>query len=213
MTFAPESAIVLGDKNDLPMIYEDMKQQFPPSELYPYPRYLQLLNGDRYKILLFRRLSDNELIGYALVYAMEDSNILWLDYLAVLKKHHACGYGSALFRALWQKYCGPFDGILFSVEYVSETDPELAEQQKRRIRFYEKLGAHRLHAKFLQPCEDGGFPMYLYFKPRCGYITISRSVQMQAVSQMYEYCFFYLKHIRELLPKFRDTIVDEKFTD
>ncbi|MGX8701940.1 GNAT family N-acetyltransferase [Caproiciproducens sp.] len=213
MTFAPESAIVLGDKNDLPMIYEDMKQQFPPNELYPYPRLLQLLNGDRYKILLFRRLSDNELIGYALVYAMEDSNMLWLDYLAVLKKYHAHGYGSALFRALWQKYCGPFDGILFSVEYVSETDPELAERQKRRIRFYEKLGARRLHAKFLLPCDDGAFPMHLYCKPRRGYLTISRSVQMQAVSQMYEYCFFYLKHRRELLPKFKDTIADEKFTD
>lgn len=212
MTFAPDAAIVLGDNHDLPLIYKDMEQQFPPCELYTFQRLVQLVNNNQYKILLYRRLSDDELIGYALVYTMEDCNILWLDYIAVLKKHQSCGYGSALFRALWQKYCGPFDGILFSVEYVSQTDPALARQQTLRIRFYERLDAHRLHAKFLQPCDSGSFPMHLYFKPRCEYITISRPVQMQAISQMYDYCFFYLKHHRELLPQFRDSIVDEKFT-
>nr|WP_319489816.1 GNAT family N-acetyltransferase [uncultured Caproiciproducens sp.] len=213
MSLAPDTTIVLGGKENLALIYEDMEQQFPPCELYKFTKLVQLVNNGKYKILLYKRLSDNELIGYALVYTIENCNILWLDYLAVLKKYQSSGYGSTLFQLLWQKYCGPFDGILFSVEYVSQSDPVLAKQQKLRISFYERLSAHRLHTKYLQPCDDGSFPMHLYFKPRCGFITISRALQIQAISQMYDYCYFYLNHRRELLPQFRESIIDEKFND
>lgn len=214
MNLTPEAGIVLGGTKDLPQIYEDMEQQFPPCELYRFKTFLQLLNNNRYKILLYKRSTDGELLGYALVYTIENSNILWIDYLAVLKKYQSAGWGNALFRALWQKYCGPFDGMLFSVEYVSETDPVLAAGQRRRLAFYEHLGAHRLHAEFLQPCEDGtSFPMYLYFKPRRGFTTISRAVQIQAITQMYDYCFFGMKHCKELLPQYKNTIIDEQFND
>lgn len=213
MDLAPQATIVLGGAEDLPLIYEDMEQQFPPCELYRYKTFLQLLNNNKYKILLYKRTSDGELLGYALVYTIEDNNILWIDYLAVLKKYQSQGWGNALFRALWQKYCGPFDGMLFSVEYISETDPELAERQKRRLSFYEHLGAHRLHAEFLQPCDEGSFPMYLYFKPRRGFIALSRMAQIQAITQMYDYCFFYMKRRKELLPSYKSTIMDEQFND
>lgn len=213
MDLAPQASIVLGGTEDLPQIYEDMEQQFPSCELYRYKTFLQLLNNNKYKILLYKRSSDGELLGYALVYTIENNNILWVDYLAVLKKYHSQGLGKALFRALWQKYCGPFDGLLFSVEHISLTDPALAEQQKRRLAFYEHLGAHRLHAEFLQPSDEGCFPMYLYFKPRCGFITLSRMAQIQAITQMYDYCFFHLKHRKELLPSYKNTIVDEQFND
>lgn len=211
MRITPNASIVLGGAEDLPRIYEDMKQQFPPCELYQFKTIVQLFNNNKYKILLFKRDEDNALIGYALVYIIENSNVAWLDFLAVLKEHQSHGYGQALFTALWQKCCGPFDGILFSVEHVSQTDPALAEQQKRRISFYENLGSHRLHAEFLLPCDRDSLPMYLYFKPRCNSFVINRSVQIQAISQMYDYCFFYLTHRNTLLPLYKQTIVDEEF--
>ena len=213
MKIAPTASISLGGTKDLPRIYEDMQQQFPPSEMYKFKTLLQLLNNNKYKILLYNRDSDGELIGYALVYAIENSNILWIDYLAVRKEYQSFGYGNALFLALWKKYCGPFDGMLFSVEYISQTDPALAERQKRRLTFYERLGSYQLHAEFLQPYDGGSFPMYLYFKPRHGSAEISRDVQVQAISQMYDYCFFNLKCRKELLPLYKNTIVDEQFND
>jgi len=38
-------------------------------------------------------------------------------------------------------------------------------------------------------------------------------VQIQAISQMYDYCFFNLKCRKELLPLYKNTIVDEQFND
>lgn len=210
MNFAHDAAFVLGSVEDLPIIYKDMEQQFPPCEMYKYKSYVQLLHNGKYKILKYKRTEDDELIGYALVYMAENSTILWLDYLAILKKYQSQGYGSAMFKALWQKYCGPFDGILLSVEHISKTDSELAEKQKRRVRFYKRLGAKKLNANFLQPCENGGFPMYLFFKPRRGCNVISRETQVKTISQMYDYCFPDSKYCRELLPKFKDTIINEK---
>ena len=162
------ASIMLGTVEDLPQIYADMEQQFPPDEMYKYKNLLHLLHGDKYKILLYKRDSDGELLGYALVYTVENCNILWLDYIAILKQHQSHGYGNQLFNALWHKYCGPFDGILFSVEHVCKENPSLAKRQERRIQFYEHLGAYRLHADFQLPCENGALPMYLYFKPRRG---------------------------------------------
>lgn len=213
MEATPEFILASGGAEVFPQIYEDMKQQFPPCELYRYETFLHLLNDSKYRILLYRRASDRELLGYALVFTMEESNVLWIDYLAVLKKHQSQGLGKSLFRALWQKFCGPFNGLLFSVEFVSETDPVLAGQQRNRISFYEHLGAYRLSAGFLQPCDEGSFPMYLYFKPRSGVTTLSRTAQMQSITQMYDYCFFHLKHRGELLPGYESTIVDEQFND
>lgn len=212
MNQTAEAGIVLGSIENFPRIYEDLQKQFPPCEVYRYQTFLQLMNNGRYRIALYKRIADGELLGYALLYPMEQSNIIWVDYLAVLKEHQSHGMGKALFRALNQKYCGPFDGLMFSVEHVSAQNAELAESQKRRIAFYEHLGAHRLHADYLQPSLEGSFPMYLYFKPRRGFTFISRAVQVQAISDMYRCFFSQLKHCKELLPKFKNTIVDEQFT-
>lgn len=209
------ASIMLGSQEDLPRIYADMEQQFPPDEMYKYKNLLQLLNRDKYKILLYKRDSDGELLGYALVYTIEDSNILWLDYIAIIKEHQSHGYGNQLFMALWRKYCdcALFDGMMFSVEHICRNNSELARRQKRRIAFYEHLGAYRLRAEFLLPHDNGALPMYLYFKPRRGLCSLSRAIQMQAISQMYDYCFFYLKHRKELLARYKQTIRDEVFTE
>ncbi|NLJ30493.1 MAG: GNAT family N-acetyltransferase [Clostridiales bacterium] len=212
MEQAAEAGIVMGTAEDFPAIYQDLQKQFPSCEVYRYETFLRLLNNGKYRIALYRRNADGALLGYALLCSVEQSNIVWMDYLAVLKEYHARGLGQALFRALYRKYCGPFDGLMFSVEHVSAGNEALAKTQKRRIAFYEKLGARRLHAAYLQPTPEDSFPMYLYFKPRRGVNFISRETQALAISDMYQYCFSHLKHWRGLLPRFRSSIVDERFT-
>lgn len=213
MDIMPEAGIVLGSIDDFPQIYEDMKRQFPQDEMYEYRDFLRMFNQGRYKPLLYRRTADSELLGYALIYVPESGNVVWMDYLAVMQPYQSHGYGQKLFQAVWQKYCGPFDGVIFSVEHVAGDDPHLAQRQMRRIGFYEKLGAKRLRAAFLQPCDGGSFPMYLYFKPKNGHICFSRAAQIESITQMYSYCCSQFKSSRELLLRFKETIADERFTD
>lgn len=212
MNIAPETGITLGDVGDFPKIYEDVKRQFPPDELYDYPDFIRMLRQGRYKILLYRRVPDNELIGYALLYIPESGTVFWMDYLAVMKNFQSQGYGQKLFRAVQQRYCGPFDGMIFSVEKVGPGDTPLAQRQKRRIAFYEKLGAQKLHAEFLQPCENGSFPMHLYFKPKRGFTEFGRAEQMEAITQMYRYCYSQFQDSKGLLSRFKNSVIDEHFT-
>lgn len=211
MNFTSEASLILGSREDFPNIYEDMKKQFPTCEMYDFKIFMQLLSDSRYKLLLYKHNADQAIIGYALVYTVESSNILWLDYLAVVHGLGSHGYGSALFNELWKTYCGPYKGMMFSVEHVSKTDEALALRQKRRLNFYERLGAYRLKAEFLLPCDNGSVPMYLYYKPRDNVNSVSREEQLQSILDMYDTCFFYLKHRTELLPQFRHTIADEHF--
>lgn len=213
MNQTAEAGIVPGTPEDFPMIYADLQKQFAPDEVYRPETYRRLLNSGTYQIALYKRRSDGALLGYALVYPMARSNVVWGDYLAILEEFHGQGIGQALFRALMDEYCGPYGGLMFSVERVSKTDPVLAETQRRRLSFYHKLGAHCLHAGYLQPTPGGSFPMHLYFKPKAGVRGVSKALQADAVSDMYHRCFSDLKHIDTLLPAFADTIRDESFTD
>lgn len=210
---ALQAHLVLGGLQDFPMIYEDVIRQFPKTELYEYEDFVTMLDRGRYKILLYRRAQDEELIGYSLVYLPESGDVFWMDYLAIMAKFQSHGYGQKLFEAVRQKYCGPFDGMIFSVEHVDSDDPQQAQRQKRRIGFYEKLGAHRLQLEFLQPWESGSFPMYLYYKPKKTPSVLSCSAQEEAVAQMYEYCCTQFPASHGLISQFRDTIRDEYFTD
>lgn len=202
--------IAVGTIEDFPMIYENLIRQFPKTELYEYGDFLNLLHGGRYRILMYRN-ADGQLIGYALVFFPENSSVFWLDYLAITQPFQSHGYGQKLFQAVHQKYCGPYEGMILSVEQVDESDPAKAKRQKRRIEFYEKLGAYRLHANFLQPWEEGSFPMHLYYKPKTVPSNLGRTVQARAIAQMYAYCCASFPTSRNLLSKFQDTIVDEHF--
>ena len=53
------------------------------------------MHHNQYKILLYKRGDD--LIGYATVCSMVESQTLWLDLLAILPPYQNDGYGGKLF--------------------------------------------------------------------------------------------------------------------
>lgn len=203
--------LVLGGYDDLAVIYDLMRKQFPREEIYQIRDFIQMVNKDKYKMLLYWREADHKLVGYATTYSMPDCKTVWLDLFAVLPEFQSMGYGQKLFDAVYQKYCGMFDGLLLCAEKVDPSNPEQAEVQRRRLAFYEKVGAHVLQTDFLLPVEDGGFPMHLLFKPGRGVKTLSRENQMQIVQSMFAYCYGHIKHHQQLFQQFKDTIVDERF--
>ncbi len=201
----------LGSKEDLPEIFQYLEQQFPPDEFYHYERMEQMLYHNQYKILLYKQ--GNRLIGYATVCSMPECQTLWLDLFAILPSYQRTGYGGKLFKAIYQKYCGPFNGVLFCAERVDSENAEYALQQMRRLKFYESHNAYRLKTDFLLPTETGGLPMYLYYKPHKGIFSISRKEQMEMITHMYNYCYSHIKHAHRLLYEYSHTIVDQTFYD
>lgn len=201
----------LGSHEDLAMIHDLIRKQFPREEIYQIRDFIQMVNKDKYKILLYRRESDDALIGYATTYSMPTSQTVWLDLFAILPDYQGMGYGQRLFQAVYQKYCGMFDGLLLCAERVDPDDPEKAEVQRRRLAFYKKAGAHVLQTDFLLPTENGEFPMHLLFKPKRGMPELPRESQLQMVRDMFEYCYGHIKHRHELFQQMKDTITDENF--
>ena len=203
--------LTLGGYDDLAVVYDLMRKQFPRDEIYQLRDFIQMVNKDKYKILLYRREADNQLVGYATTYSMPDCKTVWLDLFAVLPDFQSHGYGQKLFDAVYQKYCGMFDGLLLCAEKVDENDPEKAAVQRRRLAFYDRVGAHILHTDFQLPVESGGFPMYLLFKPGRGVKSLSRENQIQIIQNMFEYCYGHIKHRQQLFQQCKDTMIDETF--
>lgn len=192
---------------EFPEIYKNMKQQFPPDELYSEEQFRSHIERGRYQIFLYKRATDNELIGYAVFFYPQDGITVWLDYIAIKEEYKGMGYGSSLFQALCRRFSDSCLGMLFSVEYVDENGNR-AEKQRRRLHFYQKMGAVPLHADFQLPTDYGTLPMYLYYKP-FKRNQISRDIQLRAVAEMYEYCFSHLPHRRKLLEDSESTYIDE----
>ena len=203
--------LTLGKNTDVETIYKLIQTQFPREEIYQIHNFMQMMNNDRYKILLFRRESDEKLIGYATTYCMPLCETVWLDLFAVLPEYQNKGYGQKLFDAVYHKYCASYNGLLLCAEKVDESDPAKAEIQRRRLAFYEKVGAFRLQTDFQIPQEDGGFPMYLLFKPKKNIHVLTRENQMMIVRDMFDYCYKHIKHRQHLFNQIRQTMVQETF--
>ena len=203
--------LILGGHEDLAEVYDLIRKQFPREETYGVRDFIQMVNKDRYKILLYRREEDNQLIGYATTYSMPDCETVWLDLFAVLPEFQHQGYEEKLFNAVYQKYCGMFDGLLLCAERIDESNPEKAAQQKQLLDFYKKAGAYVLHTSFLLPTESGGYPMCLLFKPNRGVQELPRETQIQIVQNMFNYCYGHIKDRQALLSQIKDSMVDEYF--
>ena len=106
----PSLRLELGSMEDLPTIFRCLQEQFPPDEFYNYERMEQMMHHNQYKILLYKRGDD--LIGYATVCSIAESQTLWLDLLAILPQYQNDGYGGKLFEAIYQKYFVPNVSIL-----------------------------------------------------------------------------------------------------
>ena len=81
---------------DFALLYEDMKGQFPISELKSYEHFLSYLKNPDYYILKW------EDFGYILILDVFD--YIWVDYLAIFKKYHSMGFGSKILDTLKENF-------------------------------------------------------------------------------------------------------------
>lgn len=196
-----------GTAGELRIVYELLRRDFTPEELKDYRQLESLISKGKYKMLLANHKESNALTGFACIYEIEETNALWLDYIAVDVQFRNSGYGSALFNSIagYKKDEGSL-AVFLEVEIPEEEDGPEQEIQKRRIRFYERNGAARLPVDYHLPTKEGSMPMYLFFKPAGNLSILPEAKINQAITSALGYIHTDIPHTSEIIRKATQSI-------
>jgi GNAT superfamily N-acetyltransferase len=200
--------IVDGGIHELKDVYQQYINDFAIDELKKYEQLEFLLSRKNYKLLLLKDRTINEIVGYTFIYELKQLNSIWLDYIAVMKKYRNQGYGTLLFNKILH-YNEDGLGVFIEVEIPEEGHNK--ENQLRRIKFYERLGVKKLHLSYLFPTYNGGFPMFLYFRPSSNIQKLPKKLIQEAITEVFENIHTDVKNREHILRKFFSTIEDEHF--
>ena len=85
------------------------------------------------------------------------------------------------------------------------------DQQIRRVNFYERLGARRLNIPYKLPTNDGGFPMYLYFRPSSNAHRLPKEQIQAAIEEVFQFIHSDVIDKDAILNEFSTFIGDEYF--
>jgi hypothetical protein len=132
-------------------------ESIPAAERQPLSTIKQRIQSGKEKLYIGEK--DGEISMMALLYPLEDTQFVLLDYIAVKEEHRKHGVGSEFLKNIY-KITG-FRDKLFLCEVEDPktgTDPEQETRQKR-VYFYRKNGAKILkHVRYLLPPLQGNTP-------------------------------------------------------
>lgn len=203
--------ILEGNVQDLKAVYAALEEEFAPEERKNFNHLAMLMNKGDYKLLLAKDKSLGTVIGYAFIYEIGSIKALWLDYMAIMNKFQNAGYGTSFFNKIaeWKK--GEVIGIFIEVEIPQAEGGRSREDQLRRIRFYERLGAKRLTLAYQLPTLRGGFPMHLYFRPASDTRVLYKKQIQHAIASAYSDIHSDIPQRESVLKSFYDKVQDEYF--
>ena len=102
--------------------------------------------------LLIGRLN-GEVVCMALVWPLQNSDFILLDYMAVKETYRNQGIGTSLLKSILSKYCTNNRNIILEVEDPKEADKE---NRSKRVAFYRTNGAKELeNVPYLLPPLQG----------------------------------------------------------
>ncbi len=146
---------------------------------------------------------NNQIIGFSLVYLLEDMHILWGDYLAILDGYKNKGYGSFVYNSLTSLFESDnykIRGMFFEVETPSG-DP----MQQRRINLYERLGAKRILDNYILPTPYDGLNMYFYYMPFYSHKLNADTIK-NSIRTVHNSIHFDIKHLDSLYNQYSESI-------
>lgn len=202
--------LIEGGITELKDVYQRFTDDFAIDERKEYKHLVGLLTEKKYKLLLAKDLIINEIVGYAFIYEFDHLQAIWLDYFAINKKYRNLGFGTDLFYKLIQ-YKQDGIGVFLEVEIPEECEGLTREGQIRRINFYERLGAKRLQISYELPTNNGGFPMYLYFKPSTNVQVLSKIQIQEAITGVFDTIHADVNNKHDILKGILATVNDEYF--
>ncbi|TCK98044.1 acetyltransferase (GNAT) family protein [Natranaerovirga hydrolytica] len=173
--------ITKGNVNDLEDVYLSFYNHFPENERKSLNHLRQLMVTGHYNLLLLNK-NDNKRIGYAFIYVSETQKTLWLDYIVIETPYQGKGLGSVFFNEIIRFLGKQYIAIFMEVEIPNGKDKE----QERRLKYYKRLETSFVDIEYKLPTLDGGFPMYLLYKP-IKLDKLTRNCIIQTIKEVYEF--------------------------
>jgi len=177
-----------GQEDDWKTLYES---SFPADERMAVEDIRQLLSKGQ--MMLHRSLNkQGELLCFSLTFPVTDFTLL--SYIATDSTKRSGGYGSKHLKRLVELFKTEHPkhiGLFLEIESTKEKglDPEVQKMRNRRLDFYQRLGAKRMHKDYFCPnlAQVGGTPrpgelLWVDF----GTTTIDDTVLARVVKEIYE---------------------------
>ena len=124
-------------------VFNKMTDAFPYEERRSPNAQKRCMGDNRFKFL--RILDGNEDVGFISLW--EFSDYVYIEHLAIDSDKRSGGYGSKTLEKVKE---------LFKKKIILEAEEPVTEQQKKRIRFYDKAGFKVNSYNYEQPSYHGG---------------------------------------------------------
>lgn len=182
-----------GSREEMESMYPLFCEEFPPEERKTLDHLRHLLDLGRYKFMM-AEVDGIGPIGFSFLYESKDKTFYWLDYIAIEKSFQSKGYGSQFYRALLE-HEPTIEQIFIEIEIPTGRD----DNQLRRIRYYERLGATDLGLDYWLPTPEGCLSMFLYGAKDSSHWTNEQ--YLTAIQEALNYIHADLEHLPEVLSK------------
>jgi GNAT superfamily N-acetyltransferase len=163
---------------------------FPVSQIRPTKMITRMLEFDpNYHLLVARE--DDFIVGFSLLYAFNELNAAFLDFMAINKTYRGRSIGSELFRYtlnVSRQLVMDSIGVFFEVERESPIEHDTERFKYRRVRFYKRHGAKVFeNVHYMLPDLHGGEPedMYLMIIPNREIAYLERRFVFRAIKSIY----------------------------
>ena len=120
--------------NDFSLLKKSLKRDF---SFYEYMPLFLIKRCLKKKTMTGYFLCDVDIIGYALLVTVTNSNYIHLQNIAITPEYRSKGYGSDFMKKLMDRY----PNRTFILEVLGNISKEVQDTaSSQRIRFYERLG-------------------------------------------------------------------------
>ena len=174
----------MADVRELRDALEIYTASFPPNERHSVDVIRERLVQGRYIFMV--GTEQEEIVFFALLWPLRDSEFVLLDYMATKSDHIGRGIGSAFLRKITET--PELAGKYLVMEIEKPGNGENRDQRMKRVEFYRRQGAKELEGvRYFMPGLAGGPPteMILMILPQYDDGEIDAGTVRELISQIY----------------------------
>ena len=193
------------------------QRQFPDAKTHGLEQLAEQLRDpmrcDYRSILLVVENGADRVRGYALLLHMPDIGIAYLDLISTAPDRSGGGIGALLYQRVREEAAALGTSYLFFECSVDDpavvTDTATLEQNRRRLKFYERLGVRPIaNNRYATPAHSGDRDLYCLMVDRLGHVqqasrALTQRVARAVLERKYEHLFDE-KSIAEVVDSFKN---------